>query len=97
MRIAAPQRLLRAPRRPTRAGNRFMPFRRKLRDKHPPVLLDLGAGQLTVDRKKVDLSEFDNANGVVVEVQIGNIVAVESITMQPAPGNKLIYDAASMP
>jgi beta propeller repeat protein len=56
--------------------------------------LDFTRGRLFVLTPKIDLIGLDNSNGVDVTVSVGPATAVENITMNEAPGDRLIYRRA---
>jgi hypothetical protein len=63
----------------------------QFKDKNVLIKLDVATGWLWVISHKLNLADIDNANGVEVELHMGNAVAVENIAMTEAPGRKLIY------
>ncbi len=65
-----------------------------LRRPHLFVRLDFDGNSLFVSRRKVDLNSVDPANGVDVDLGIGDQLAVENIQMLGRPGNRLVFTRA---
>lgn len=60
------------------------------KDRHVYAKLDFAARRLVASNALTNLSSFDTANGVAIEVHLGDRVAVESVTMQESR-NRLTY------
>lgn len=69
----------------------------RLRMGNARVTLDFANGTLSVRNNRIDLAALDDANGVDVELHIGDGSALETVVLSPAHGHTLVYDAASVP
>jgi len=65
---------------PVKSHGLVVPGVYKLKAQHLWVQIDFVEGRLSVDAEKVNLTGYDPSNGVVVEVMLGDAMAVDNVT-----------------